>query len=134
MAKNRRTRRLTPQMGVGGTAESDCRFATAVNHRADEPHGAAPLPHRARAMLIQPGCVFEMSELDVAKEQIAYLKFWLGVMVVTDISLSGWLISNAGSTSLRLLVSCCLAVIAITTGIALLHRRIERQIQALRGL
>ena len=75
-----------------------------------------------------------MSELDVAKEQIAYLKFWLGVMVVTDISLSGWLISNAGSTSLRLLVSCCLAVIAITTGIALLHRRIERQIQALRGL
>ena len=36
-----------------------------------------------------------MSELDVAKEQIAYLKFWLGVMVVTDISVVGWLISNA---------------------------------------
>ena len=56
----------------------------------------------------------EISELDVAKEQIAYLKFWLGVMVVTDISLFGWLISNASSTSLRLLVSGCLAVIAIT--------------------
>ena len=40
-----------------------------------------------------------MSELDVAKEQIAYLKFWLGVMVVTDISLFGWLISNAVSTT-----------------------------------
>ena len=75
-----------------------------------------------------------MSELDVAKEQIAYLKFWLGVMVVTDISLFGWLISNARSTSLRLLVSGCVAVIAITAGIALLHRRIERQIQDLRGL
>jgi len=75
-----------------------------------------------------------MSELDVAKEQIAYLKFWLGVMVVTDISLFGWLISNASSTSLRLLVSGCLAAIAITAGIALLHRRIERQIQDLRGL
>ena len=75
-----------------------------------------------------------MSELDVAKEQIAYLKFWLGVMVVTDISLFGWLISNATSTTLQLLAGGCLAVIAITAGIALLHRRIERQIQALRGL
>ena len=75
-----------------------------------------------------------MSELDVAKEQIAYLKFWLGVMVVTDISLFGWLISTASSTSLRLLVGGCLAVIAITVGIVLLHRRIERQIQELRGL
>jgi hypothetical protein len=27
-----------------------------------------------------------MSELDVAKEQIAYLKFWLGILVITDIS------------------------------------------------
>ena len=40
-----------------------------------------------------------MSKLDKAKEQIAYLKFWLGVMVVTDISLVGWLVSN---TNLRL--------------------------------
>ncbi|OFV91252.1 MAG: hypothetical protein A3J75_05555 [Acidobacteria bacterium RBG_16_68_9] len=75
-----------------------------------------------------------MSELDVAKEQIAYLKFWLGVMVVTDISLFGWLISNTSSTTLRLLVGGCVAVIAITVGIALLHRQIERRIQELRGL
>lgn len=75
-----------------------------------------------------------MSELDVAKEQIAYLKFWLGVMVVTDISLFGWLISNASGAAFGLLVGGCLAVIAITAGIALLHRRIERQIKELRGL
>lgn len=82
----------------------------------------------------QSECLGIMSEIDVAKEQIAYLKFWLGVMVITDISLFGWLISNAGSTSLHLLVGGCLAVIAITVGIVLLHRRIERQIQELRGL
>ena len=29
-----------------------------------------------------------MSELDVAKEEIAYLKIWLGILVVTDISTS----------------------------------------------
>jgi len=75
-----------------------------------------------------------VSELDVAKEQIAYLKFWLGVLVVTDISLFGWLISNADRASASLLVAGCLAVIAITSGIALLHRRIERHIQDLRRL
>jgi hypothetical protein len=32
-----------------------------------------------------------MSELDRLKEQLAYLKFWQGIMVVTDISLVGWL-------------------------------------------
>lgn len=29
-----------------------------------------------------------MSELDVAKEKIAYLKVWLGILVITDISTS----------------------------------------------
>jgi hypothetical protein len=37
-----------------------------------------------------------MSELDVAKEQIAYLKLWLGIMVVTDISLIGWFTGITG--------------------------------------
>jgi hypothetical protein len=30
-----------------------------------------------------------MSEADVLKEKIAYLKLWLGIRVVTDISLVG---------------------------------------------
>jgi len=34
-----------------------------------------------------------MPALDQLKEQVAYLKFWQGIMVVTDISLVGWLIS-----------------------------------------
>ena len=75
-----------------------------------------------------------MSELDVAKEQIAYLKFWLGIMVVTNISLFGWLISNASTANGGLLAAGCVAVVVVTAGIAMLHRRIERQIQDLRGL
>jgi len=39
-----------------------------------------------------------VSELDRLKEQIAYLKFWQGIMVVTEISLVGWLISTAGTS------------------------------------
>ena len=44
-----------------------------------------------------------MSELDVAKEKIAYLKVWLGILVITDISTFGWLISNVDSASRFLL-------------------------------
>lgn len=75
-----------------------------------------------------------MSELDVAKEQIAYLKFWLGVLVVTDISLFGWLLSNATNAGVRMMTGGCFAAVAITLGILFLHRRIERQIQSLREL
>jgi len=40
-----------------------------------------------------------VSELDVAREKIAYLKIWLGILVVTDISLVGWLASNITSAN-----------------------------------
>lgn len=75
-----------------------------------------------------------MSELDVAKEQIAYLKFWLGILVITDISLFGWLLSNATSADLRMVLGGCSAAVALTLGILFLHRRIGRQIQSLREL
>ena len=35
-----------------------------------------------------------MSEVDLLKEKIAYLKLWLSIMVVTDISMFGWLLGN----------------------------------------
>ena len=75
-----------------------------------------------------------MSELDVAREKIAYLKVWLGILVVTDISAFGWLISNVGTADALLLWSAVIAVAALTVGILLLHRRIDRHIQSLRGL
>lgn len=75
-----------------------------------------------------------MSELDVAKEQIAYLKLWLGIMVVTDISLIGWFIGNYGQALTSLLVTDLVAVVIVSAGIAALHRRIEREIQRLREL
>jgi len=75
-----------------------------------------------------------MSELDVAKEQIAYLKLWLGIMVVTDISLIGWFIGNYGQASASLLVTDLLAVAVVSVGIVVIHHRIERKIERLRDL
>ena len=75
-----------------------------------------------------------MSELDVAKERIAYLKVWLGILVITDISTFGWLITNVGTASRLLLWAAVIAVVALTAGIFLVHRRINRHIQSLRQL
>ncbi len=75
-----------------------------------------------------------MSELDVAKEKIAYLKVWLGILVVADISVFGWLISNLGTATAPLPWAAVTAVVALTAGIFLLHRRIKSHIESLRGL
>jgi len=74
-----------------------------------------------------------MSELDIAKEKIAYLKVWLGILVVTDISF-GWFVSNLGAATAPLLYGAVIAVVVLSAGILQLHRRIGHHIESLRGL
>jgi hypothetical protein len=69
-----------------------------------------------------------VSELDRLKEQLAYLKFWQGIMVVTDISLVGWLVSTADSAAASLRFYGIVGVVFLTLGIIVLHRQIERRI------
>jgi hypothetical protein len=69
-----------------------------------------------------------MSELDRLKEQVAYLKFWQGIMVVTDISLVGWLVSTADSARPLTVALAIVSVFLLTFGIVMLHRQIERRI------
>ena len=59
-----------------------------------------------------------MSELDVAKEKIAYLKVWLGILLVTDISTFGWLVSNVDTSATLLLWAGVVVVLALTFGIS----------------
>ena len=75
-----------------------------------------------------------MSKLDRTKEQIAYLRFWLGVMVVTDISLVGWLVSSAGSAPTHRVVGALAALVVITASGFIVHRRVERLIDTLEDL
>ncbi|MBI3796225.1 MAG: hypothetical protein HY268_04545 [Deltaproteobacteria bacterium] len=75
-----------------------------------------------------------MSRLDKAKEQIAYLKFWPGVMVVTDISLVGWLVSSADAAPALKVLGALVAVVVITAAGFAVHRRVERLIEALEDL
>ncbi|MGH8008756.1 MAG: hypothetical protein ACREQ3_17340 [Candidatus Binatia bacterium] len=69
-----------------------------------------------------------MPQLERLKEQIAYLKFWQGVLVVTDISLIGGLVSNATSTTVGAVTLAVISVVFITAGVIVLHRQIERRI------
>ncbi len=75
-----------------------------------------------------------MSELDIAKEKIAYLKIWLGILLVTDISVFGWLVSSLGTATALLLWGAVIAAVVLTACIFLLHRRIERHIGSLKGM
>ncbi len=58
-----------------------------------------------------------MSELDVLKEKIAYLKLWLSIIVVTDISLVGWLLGNYTLASWPLIVGDVVAISVVSYGI-----------------
>ena len=55
-----------------------------------------------------------MSQLDVLKEKIAYLKLWLGIIVVTDISLVGWLLGNYTVASWALIVGDVVAISVVS--------------------
>jgi len=69
-----------------------------------------------------------MAALDRTKEELAYLKLWQGVIVVTDISVIGWIASSKDSV-LNVLFLMALAVVALlTVGGFVLHRLIERLI------
>ena len=75
-----------------------------------------------------------MSKLDVAKEHIAYLKLWLGIVIVTDISLMGWLLGNFRSAEWPLILGDILALIGVSWGCYSLHTRIESAIAKLEEL
>ena len=69
-----------------------------------------------------------MSELDRLKEQLVYLRFWLGIMVVTEITLVGWLISMPTAANLVLWSLAAVGAVLLGGGIFLVHRQIERRI------
>ena len=75
-----------------------------------------------------------MSQVDVLKEKIAYLKLWLSIMVVTDISLVGWLLGNYTVANQALIVGDVVAIFIISFGIYVLHKRIEKEIEGLKEL
>jgi len=69
-----------------------------------------------------------MSALDRLKEQLVYLRFWLGIMVVTEITLVGWLISTPATANPTLWFIAAFGAVLLGVGIYLVHRQVERRI------
>lgn len=65
-----------------------------------------------------------MPELDGLKEQLVYLRLWLGIMVVAEISLIGWFASALETATPRLLSLAIMGIMSLALAIVLLHRRI----------
>jgi hypothetical protein len=69
-----------------------------------------------------------VSELDRVKEQLVYLRFWLGILVVTEITLIGWLVSTPTEPNRTLWFTGFFVAILFGVGAILVHRQIERRI------
>ena len=67
--------------------------------------------------------------LDGVKEQLGYLKLWLGIAVATDITLAGWLVSASGTADSLRFWMALVAVALLSLGVLFLHRHIERLIE-----
>jgi len=69
-----------------------------------------------------------VSELDRVKEQLVYLRFWLGIMVATEIALVGWLISTPVTANATLWFMGVFGALVLAVSIFLVHRQVERRI------
>jgi len=75
-----------------------------------------------------------MSKLDLVKEKINYLKVWLGISVVTLISLLGWLSSNYDTLSSIRLVFSFVGIVWLVVMVHFLNKSILTKIHSLEDL
>ena len=75
-----------------------------------------------------------MPELDGVREEIAYLKLWLGIMVATGISLIAWLLNNFRSAHWLLSGGGFVGVVSIGFLSIVLHWRIKSKIDEVKRL
>jgi len=75
-----------------------------------------------------------MTKIDSVKERVAYLKIWLGIFVVTIISLIGWLVSNYATAKLLLVILDVVAILILLVAIMLTHKEINRKINEMESL
>jgi len=75
-----------------------------------------------------------MAKIDEIKEELNYLKVWLGIVVVTTISLISWLINNYEIINYFKNYSAVIAIIVMTITILVIDNKIKKRIKKLRNL
>lgn len=72
-----------------------------------------------------------MSDVDKIKEWIGYLKLWLGIFVVTLISLIGWLVSNYETAKQFLIILDMVVILVLVIMSGWINKVIQKSIQEL---
>ena len=75
-----------------------------------------------------------MPQFDGTREEIAYLKLWLGVMLAAGVSLFAWLLNNFRSANGMLVAGGFALIVLFGFGCLALHRRITSKIEEVRRL
>lgn len=75
-----------------------------------------------------------MSKIDEVKEEINYLKVWLGIVVVTNIGLISWLVNNYETSSHLKVIADIVATILLTVVVLVIDKKIKRKIKKLKDL
>jgi len=75
-----------------------------------------------------------MSKIDEIKEEIGWLKVWLGILVVTMFGMIGWCISHIGKVSNLLLILDGVAIVMIAIIVAIINFTAIKKIRSLKDL
>jgi len=75
-----------------------------------------------------------MAKIDEIKEELNYLKVWLGIIVITTIGLINWLINNYEISSNVKIIADIIAIIVLTVTILFIDKNIKKKIRALKDL
>jgi len=75
-----------------------------------------------------------MAKIDEIKEELNYLKVWLGIIVITTIGLISWLINNYELGSNLKIIGDIVAIIILTLSIIIIDRNIKLKIKSLKDL
>ncbi|MEA2073476.1 MAG: hypothetical protein U9O86_07815 [Campylobacterota bacterium] len=75
-----------------------------------------------------------MAKIDEIKEELNYLKVWLGIIVLTAIGLISWLINNYEMASDVKIIGDIIAIIVLTVSIIMIDKNIKKKIKSLKDL
>jgi uncharacterized membrane protein len=75
-----------------------------------------------------------IAEIDEIKEELNYLKVWLGIIVITTIGLISWLINNYEVASNLKVIADVIAIIGLTISIIIIDKNIKNKIKSLKDL
>ncbi len=75
-----------------------------------------------------------MGKIDEIKEEIGWLKVWLGILVVTMFGMIGWGISHIGKVSNLLLILDAVSIVMISIIVVIINFSAIKKIRSLKDL